>query len=176
MYPVLRLATELFLTRNMSKLGPGDVHVSHHRCWPFDIDFNFEMNNGRILSIYDLGRIPLAMRVGLLGVMMKRKWGFAMAGASVRYRRRLRTFDRFEMHSRTLCRDARFFYIEQTMVKKGEATSNILYRAAITGPNGIVPTQEVAEAMENPDWNPKMPDWVQAWVDAEATRPWPPVL
>jgi len=176
MFPIFRLTKDLIAARRLPKLEPGATHVSRHICWPIDLDFNFEMNNGRILTIYDLGRIPLAMRVGLLRIMMKKKWGFAMAGASVRYRRRLLAFDRFEMHSKTVCRDERFFYIEQTMMRKGEATSNILYRAAITGKNGLVPTQEVAIAMGDPDWDPPMPDWIKAWVDAEATRPWPPHL
>ncbi len=174
MYPVLRLAKEMLRARSMPPLTPGGTHVSHHICWPIDIDFNLEMNNGRVLTLYDIGRIPLAVRVGLLRIMMKRKWGFAMAGASVRYRRRIRPFERFEVHSRTVARDDKFFYIEQTMWKKGEAASNILYRAAITNKDGIVPTQEVAEAMNDPDWNPSPPDWIKNWIEAEASRPWPP--
>lgn len=174
MYPVLRLAKEMFRARNMPRLDRNGTHVSHHICWPIDLDFNLEMNNGRVLTIYDIGRIPLAMRVGLLSVMMKRKWGFAMAGASVRYRRRIRLFDKFEVHSRTVARDDKFFYIEQTVWKKGEAASNILYRAAVTDKNGIVPTQTVAEAMGEPDWDPEPPKWVANWIEAEATRPWPP--
>ncbi len=174
MYPVLRLAKEMIRVRFMDQLPLEGTHVSHHICWPIDLDFNFEMNNGRVLTVYDIGRIPLAMRVGLLRVMMKNGWGFAMAGASVRYRRRIKLFDWFEVHSRALGRDDKFFYIEQTVWKKGEAASNILYRSALTGKNGIVPTQVVADAMDYPDWNPEMPGWVSNWIDAEATRDWPP--
>lgn len=174
MYPALRLAKEMIRAKAMARLPLDGTHISHHICWPIDVDFNLEMNNGRILTVYDIGRIPLAIRIGLLQVMMKRRWGFAMAGASVRYRKRILPFDRFEVHSRSVCRDDRFFYIEQTFWKKGEATSNILYRAAVTHKGKLVPTQQVAEAMDTPDWNPTPPKWVQNWIDAEATRPWPP--
>jgi len=174
MYPVLRLAKEMIRSKYMAPLPFEGTHVSHHICWPIDIDFNFEMNNGRVLTIYDIGRIPLAIRTGLLRVMMKRKWGFAMAGASVRYRKRILPFDRFEVHSRSIARDDKFFYIEQTMWKRGEAASNILYRSAVVDKNGLVPTQIVAEAMDAPDWNPTPPDWVNNWIEAEDTRQWPP--
>ena len=174
MYPVLRLAKEMIRARFMEPLPAEGTHISHHICWPIDIDFNLEMNNGRVLTVYDIGRIPLAQRVGLLKVMMKHKWGFAMAGASVRYRKRILPFDRFEVHSKTVARDEKFFYIEQTVWKKGEAASNILYRAAVTDKNGMVRTQIVADAMGQPDWNPTPPDWVSNWIEAESTRPWPP--
>ena len=175
MYPVLRLITELAIAVRKPKIALDDVHVSHHRCWPHDVDFNMEMNNGRILTIYDLGRIPAAARAGLLGVMRRNKWGFAMAGASVRYRRRLRPFESFTMHTQCVGRDARFFYVTQSMWKKnGEAASNILYRSALTNHDGIVDPQLAMNAFGNPDWDPPLPEWVQNWIDAESARPWPP--
>lgn len=174
MFPFLRLGKEMLKTLGQSKLEIDGTHVSHHICWPIDLDFMLEANNGRVLSLYDLGRIPLAARTGLLRALFENGWAFAMAGASVRYRRRIKMFDRFEMQSRSIGHDGRFFYLEQTMWKKGEAASNILYRAAVTDASGIVPTQSVLDAMGYSDWNPEMPEWVQAWIHAEAKRPWPP--
>jgi hypothetical protein len=25
-----------------------------------------------------------------------------------------------------------------------------------------------------PGWRPALPDWIGAWIEAEAVRPWPP--
>ncbi len=175
MYPVLRLAYELYLASRAPGMALDEVHESSHRCWPWDVDFQLEMNNGRILTLYDLGRIPAALRVGLLGAMRKRKWSFAMAGASVRYRRRLRTFEPFTMTTQLVARDERFFYIVQTMWKRnGEAASNILYRSVMVDKNGMVPCQVLLDELGCPDWNPEMPAWIQGWIDAEDARPWPP--
>ena len=115
MYPVLRMAKEIWKFRNAPRLGPGDAHISHHRCWPHDLDFWLELNNGRTLTMMDLGRIPLVNRVGLTRAMRQNKWGMTVAGSSVRYRRRIRGFDRVEQRSRILGWDRRFFYIEQSM-------------------------------------------------------------
>jgi acyl-CoA thioesterase FadM len=133
-----------------------------------------ELNNGRTLTLYDLGRIPLASRAGLLEALKKNRWGLTMAGASVRYRRRVRAFDRIEMHSRLIGWDERFIYLEQSMWVKGEAASNILYRSAVTDVKGIVPTSKVADALGIEEELTDLPDWVRAWIDAEALRPWPP--
>jgi hypothetical protein len=89
MYPFLRLIKDLFKFRKAPQLGFGDVHISHHMCMPWDLDPWIELNNGRTLTLYDLGRIPLAARSGLLNVLKERRWGMTMAGACVRYRRRI---------------------------------------------------------------------------------------
>lgn len=175
MYPFLRLIFQFFRHRNDAPLGPTDTHVSHHLCMPWDLDVWFELNNGRTLTIYDMGRFPLAQRVGLIKVLKDKGWGMTMAGASVRYRRRVRMFDRIEMRSRALCWDDKFLYLEQSMRVRGEATSHILYRIAVTGKQGIIAPQEVMAQMDTQVESPKPPEWVEAWVDAESKRPWPPL-
>ncbi len=174
MFPFMRLGKELIKFRNAPALTLDETHVSTHICWPIDIDFYGELNNGRTLSLYDLGRIAMGQRVGLLKALRTHKWGLTMAGSSVRYRRRITTFQKFTMKTRPVGRDDRFLYIEQSMWRNGEATSSVLYRSAVVDKNGIVPTQRVAEALGYPEWNPVMPEWVQNWITAEGTRVWPP--
>jgi len=174
MFPILRLTKEMIKFRNAPPLTLDDVHVSTHICWPVDIDIFGELNNGRTLTLYDLGRFTMGQRVGLVKALKAHKWGMTMAGASVRYRRRVKMFNKFTMKTRPIGRDARFLYIHQTMWRHDEAASSVLYRAAVTDKNGIVPTQKVVDALGHPDWNPPMPDWVHNWITAEDTRIWPP--
>ncbi|MGR3272791.1 acyl-CoA thioesterase [Thalassococcus profundi] len=176
MYPFLRLAKDLWITRNAPPLEPFETHVSQHICWPWDLDFWNELNNGRTLTLYDLGRIPMARRAGLIAAMKRERWGLAIAGASVRYRRRVHGMERIEMRSRLLCWDARFMYIEQSMWKRtGDCASHALYRAAVTDRNGIVGTDRVRAAIGVEGEAPEVPTWVRAWIDAEDARPWPPM-
>lgn len=174
MYPFLRMAKEIWTNRNAPPLGLTEAHVSHHICWPWDLDFWFELNNGRTLTLYDLGRVPMAMRTGLIRHMRARRWGITVAGNTLRYRRRVRAFDRIEMVSRCIGWDARFFYMEQSMWRRGECTSHMLLRAAVTSAGGIVPPAEVLATMGLPAESPDLPGWVRAWIAADAERPWPP--
>lgn len=174
MYPFIRLAYQFFRHRNDANLGPTDTHVSHHICWPWDLDLWNELNNGRTLTLYDMGRLPLAKRAGLIEGLRENGWGLTMAGASVRYRRRVRGFSRIEMRSRLVCWDDKFMYLEQSMRVRGEAVSHILYRSAVTGTGGIVSPSEVIAALNVDVDTPIIPDWIKAWIEAEGQRPWPP--
>ena len=176
MYPYMRLFKELWKFRKASPLGLFETHVSHHLCWPQDIDPWRELNNGRTLTLYDLGRIPLAIRTGLSGQAKKHGWGLTVAGSSIRYRRRVRLFTRVEMRSRCIGWDGRFFYMDQSMWKDGDCTSQVLLRTAVTSAAGIVDPARVAAVMGHSGDSPSLPQWVQAWSEADALRPWPPQI
>ena len=60
MYPFFRLAWQFFLNRNGPSLTIGDTHISYHYCLPWDLDLWMELNNGRTLTLYDMGRILCA--------------------------------------------------------------------------------------------------------------------
>ncbi|SLN20215.1 hypothetical protein PEL8287_00833 [Roseovarius litorisediminis] len=176
MYPVIRLFTQLIKHRNDPPLAITDTHVSRHRCLPWDIDLWLELNNGRTLTLYDLGRTTAAQRVGLIKVLRRNRWGLTMAGASVRYRRRIRTFEKFEMRSRLAWWDDKFFYVEQSMWKRnGECANHIVYRSAVTGSAGIIVPQQVVEEIDAQTIRPPAPEWIAAWIKAETKRPWPPM-
>lgn len=176
MYPFVRMAKELLIHARAESLPIRGTHVSRHVCWPWDLDFWMELNNGRTLTFFDLGRIPLAHRMGLVRAVRANGWGITVAGVSVRYRGRIRVFDRVEMRSRGVGHDDRFIYIEQTMWKGESCMTQALIRAAVTAPDGIVPPARVLEAMGEDPAPPPLPGWVAAWIAADAERPWPPKM
>lgn len=174
MYPFARMIKEIWISRGQPPLGLLETHVSHHICWPWDLDLWVELNNGRTLTLYDLGRIPLAVRTGLGALIRQKGWGITVAGNTVRYRRRVRMFHKVEMLSRCIGWDARFLYMEQSMWRGGECTSHMLLRSAVTSAKGIVPPAEILAALGQRMESPPLPDWVRAWIAADAERPWPP--
>jgi acyl-CoA thioesterase FadM len=174
MYPFLRMFKEMARARRMPPLGLFDTHVSHHLCWPWDLDPWVELNNGRTLTLYDLGRLPLGLRTGIHKHLAAKGWGMTVAGSSIRYRRRVTMFSRLVTYSRCLGWDDRFLYTEQSMWQGGECASQVLIRSAIISKVGIVPPADLARAAGVSPISPDLPDWVKAWIAAEATRPWPP--
>jgi acyl-CoA thioesterase FadM len=174
MYPYFRMFKERFRFRNAPALPLTGTHVSHHMCLPWDLDPWNELNNGRTLTLYDLGRIPLSIRTGIAQTLRKKGWGLTVAGNTTRYRKRVRLFARIQMHSRCIGWDARFLYIEQSMWIGADCTSHIILRMAFTSARGIVPPEDVFSVMGVSDPSPALPDWVQTWINAESRRPWPP--
>jgi len=84
MYPFVRMIHQSRKVRNAPKLGLFDAHLSHHYCLPWDIDLWLELNNGRTLTLFDLGRIPMSIRNGTAQAAKTGGFGMAVAGASVR--------------------------------------------------------------------------------------------
>jgi len=158
----------------MGPLGPFDWHRVATRIRPVDLDPFCELNNGRTLTIYDLG-LALYDRLGVAARIAAHGWRPTVAGASVRYRARIRAFDRIEIASRVLGWDGRFFYLDQALWRGHECCNHVLVRMAFTTGRGIVAADDVAVAMGWATPSPALPDWVQAWSEAEARRPWPPL-
>lgn len=176
MYPVVRLLFQRRRYRNAPPLPLFGVHESRHICWPWDLDVFGELNNGRTLTLYDMGRIPWFGRIGLEPVLRREGWAVAVAGASVRWRRRVHAMERLTMRTRALGWDDRFLYSEQALWRAdGDCASHVLIRAAVSNRDGIVPPARVLHAMGHHDPAPELPPWVREWITAEAHRPWPPM-
>lgn len=174
MYPVRRQILESLRCRKLSPLAPGETHVNKMRALPWDIDPFGDLNNGRILTLTDVGRIGLSQRMGLIKAMRANRWGFAMAGSAPHYRRRVTMWEKLVFHSRFIGRDERFFFVEQTLYADGEPAFNVMCRTVITSRGKIAPPSDVLAAMGFEDWNPAPPDWVTQWAAADSLRPWPP--
>lgn len=68
--------------------------------WPLDLDINGHMNNGRYWTIFDLGRLDLILRTGLLRAVLKQRWAPMVGTGAIRFRRELRPFQRFVLETR----------------------------------------------------------------------------
>jgi len=171
LYPYLRLFQTMIRAKFQPPMNVDDESILKMRVLFSDIDIYPELNNGRYLTLMDLGRLELAQRTGLWRTVRKQKWGLAVAGASIRYRHRLKAFRRFQLHTRIVAADKRWFYFHQYTSRKGKTYSSALVRTGITSKQGLVPVRKVLEALEVPDWDPGMPEWVEAWSQAEELRP-----
>ena len=176
MYPYLRFGALVARERRKAPLGLYDTHTMTMTCLPVDIDGFLEMNNGRVLTLYDLGRFALAMRVGLWSVLKQQQWGLVVAGSTTRYRARVTTFQRYEMRTRFLGWDDKFFYLEQAMWRGETCCNHALLRTGVTAKGRLAPVQDVAKALGVEGDSRALPEWVQNWAEADKTRVWPPQI
>jgi len=176
MYPFLRLLTLPLRERRQPALGLFDTHSLGLRCLPWDLDLFLEMNNGRILTLYDLGRFGLSLRTGLDAILRREGWGLVVAGSSVRYRARVLGFQRFDLRTRLLGWDDKFIYLEQAMWRGETCCNHALLRTGVTEKGRLFATERVARAMGHDGPSPALPDWVEAWAAADRQRPWPPQI
>lgn len=140
-----------------------------------DIDNFFEMNNGRIFTLFDLGRTDFAIRTGLGKKLLAKRWGLVVAGSTIQYRKRVRLLNKVTIKTRLLAVDERWFYIEQSMWVKNQATCQALIRAGVTNikTGKTLPTATVLAALGYDNVHMPPDEWVQAWIDADKLRPFP---
>jgi len=173
MYPYLMTLRTVLSARFRPTLQFEGTSVLNLRAGFNDIDHYGEINNGRQLTLMDLGRYDLGVRVGLMKLIAKKKWGLAVGGISIRYRRRIPFLKRYSLKTRVMGHDGRWFYFLQEMWCEDKICSSALVKAGIISKSGLVLAQEVLEEFPDTEWKEPLPEWVEAWIDAESKRPWP---
>ena len=73
---------------------PEDTSVVRFRVWPTDLDTSAHMNNGRYLTLMDLGRLDVMVRSGLWRPILRHKWTPIATAVMIRFRRELRLWQR----------------------------------------------------------------------------------
>lgn len=143
---------------------------------PNDLDFNMHMNNGRYLTIMDLGRLDLILRTGLLKIMVQQKSVPILASASIRYRLSLDPFQKYTLQTQILGWDEKWFYIEQRFLmgsgpKKGDVAAIGLVKGCFFNntSKSTVPTPQVLGAIGYHYASPALPQHVTDWLSAEET-------
>lgn len=145
-----------------------DESVVTLRVWPTDLDVYGHMNNGRYLTVMDLGRTDLLIRSGLVGEAYRRGWGPLLGGATIRYRRSLTPLRRYQLRTKIVGWDDKWFYVRQRFTRGDEVMATALVKGLLRGDEGNVPPTEAFALVGGPPEAPELPPEVLRWIEAEA--------
>jgi acyl-CoA thioesterase FadM len=163
-FRLIWIIVESFFRR---RLHPLSESVLHLRVLPNDLDLNFHMNNGRFLSIMDLGRLDLLIRTDLASALFKHRWQPLVGAVNIRYKQSLMPFQKYRLHTKVIGWDEKWFYIEQRFERKNRTIAVGLVKALFRGPSrNITPEQTLRLIGVNID-PPKMPNQVLKWLSME---------
>ena len=90
------------------------------RVAPTDLDLNFHMNNGKYLSIMDLGRFDLLLKTKTFYSLALTGHYPVVVSESIRFKRSLAPFQRFDLVTQIESFDDRDFFITQKFRVKEE--------------------------------------------------------
>jgi acyl-CoA thioesterase FadM len=151
--------------RPLPPLGPLEEDRLSMRVWPNDIDFNLHLNNARYLSMMDFGRMHLLARTRILDHVIRSRWTPLLGAVWMTYRRSLPLFARFTLSSRTVCWDARWFYMEQTFTGSEGLAAVGWVKGLLRGPAGNLEPQRILETVSPGVVSPPMPEAIATWND-----------
>ena len=118
------------------RLAPSEVSRIRLTTLPTDIDILRHMNNGRYLSLFDLGRWDLLVRTGIWDAMNSHGWYAVVSSETITFRKSLQLWQRFDIESRMLGHDDRAVYMEHRAVVDGEVYARAIVRARLLKKSG----------------------------------------
>ncbi len=160
-----------FALRRSGSVGADYRSSLAFRVSPGDIDVNLHMNNGRYLTIMDLGRIDILIRTGLWREMNFQKLQGVVAAQRIRYRHALDPWDRFRVDSRILgWDDGVVFEHRMVRIRGGEEklAAAATVRFVFTAKGRPKPkTGDVLACAGMTGPSPALGEEVQQWLQAE---------
>ncbi|MDQ0642873.1 acyl-CoA thioesterase FadM [Microbacterium murale] len=155
--------------RREGQLASGEVGRIRVTTLPTDIDVLRHMNNGRYLSLFDLGRWDLLVRTGMSDAMKRNGWYAVVSAETVTFRKSLQLWQRFDIESRLLGHDDKAIYLEHRAVVDGEIYARVIVRARmLKRSGGTLSHQELFAAVGRPEGLPDVEPWVHEWAMASA--------
>lgn len=144
------------------------------RVWPSDLDTSLHLNNGRYLTLMDLGRLDVMLRSGLLAAAMRHRWTPIASAVKIRYRREMRAFQRFHLLTRLVAWDRASVIMEQTFVVSGgrhdgQVAAQALFKGGLYDRGGkrFVPISELMQTIGTFAESPEPAPEVKAFLKAD---------
>lgn len=168
----MNLYVRLLLTLLSGFLGDRLHHEQAARtCFrvlPHDLDAFGHMNNGRYLQIMDVARIDWMLRTGVAAAIRRNRWAPVLGGGFIRFRHSLRLLQRYEVRTRLLGWDDRWFYHEHVFADRRERCIAVgVTRAALRSQGDWVPACAVVATVQPGAESPAVPDFLARWVGLE---------
>lgn len=145
--------------------------ITKFRVHLHDLDLNFHMNNGRYLTLMDLGRFDFLVENGIFLACMKRGWLPVLGETQMVYFKALGLFQSFEIHSYLESYDDKWFVLRQEFRRNNQLMAEGLIRGLFRDSKGNkVSPQKILELGLEPTTNktevqiPVMRPSTQAWL------------
>ncbi len=164
---LLRLLVVLIRALRAPRTDVLAASVLRFRVMPDDLDVNVHMNNVRYLALMDLARLDVLVRAGLYRPLGHRGRWPVVGSTLVRYRRSLQPFQRFQLHTRVLGWDDRWFFFEQRFESGGQIHCTCLSRGMFRSAEGTVAPALALEEAGFGARSPELPEYVRRWTTAD---------
>jgi acyl-CoA thioesterase FadM len=136
------------------------------RVWPNDLDLYRHVNNGRYLTLADIGRRDWFVRTGMMQWAARHGAVPVMGDAIAKFRRELRVFQLFDIQSRLLGWDRRWMFLEHRFIRGGRVIGVVGMRALFKGSAGTLDPGELLCALGGITESSALPEWLLQWHHA----------
>jgi acyl-CoA thioesterase FadM len=157
-----------------SKLVMSDPIELQLRVLPNDLDLNRHMNNGRFMTVLDLGMVEAVVRSGFMKTIRSLGGHLVAGGALITFRRSLNPFDKYTLRMRYLGTDGQWHVFSFVFLQASGAVSakGLLKGAGVRKSMGIIPSallwRQFSERFGVEVTPPELPPHAREWLSLEA--------
>jgi len=163
LYPWLRLLRLRASIGSRSDIQPATSTRIRMRVWPNDLDMFLHVNNGRYLTLADLGRLDWVLRTGVFAASRAHEAIPVVADAMAKFRRSLELFQRFEIHTRVLGWDEKWSFVEHRFVRADRVVGVVVARVCFRTAAGVLDPNVVLKTAGYTAESPALPDWLDGF-------------
>ncbi|MBX3311906.1 MAG: acyl-CoA thioesterase [Microbacteriaceae bacterium] len=157
--------------RRFPKLSYQEVSRVNFRVLPTDLDVLGHMNNGRFLTLMDLGRVAMMSQTGMWKRLRELDWYPVVVQQTITYRKSLNPWVKYQLETKFHGIDEKSVYLEQRFVVDGEIYAKAFIRARfLSKKTGTLRTKELMEGLNYPD-APTVPKYISDWAKDFALPP-----
>lgn len=153
-----------WLPKQRDPLAPATLSM---RVMPNDLDIYGHVNNGRYLTLMDLGRLHLLWITDLLPRIRKQKWSPLLGSAKIHFLKPMRVFTKFTLSTQTVYWDDKWFYLEQKIESNGKLYAVALLKLLFIDKERKIPPQDIIDLLPAPPACPPQPHVIALWRHAE---------
>ena len=133
------------------------------RVWPHDCDMNIHLTSSRYLALMDLCRVDWLLALGVGRILLKKRWKFVVNAQEITYIREVKPFCRFDIKSRVLGWDEKYFYVEHRVVRKGKLHAIAHVRAACLERGQVITMGKMLNDCGFSLESPPLPEAISLW-------------
>jgi acyl-CoA thioesterase FadM len=159
-FRLIRVAFSLIGAPKVDLLATTRVRL---RVWPNDLDINLHVNNGRYLALADIGRVHWFVRTRALAVARQQNAFPVVGDAIAKFRRDLKVFQSFEIHTRLLGWDHKWGFVEHRFMRDNRVIGVVAIRGVFKAPGGALNPETLLKGLAHAAPSPELPEWTNCF-------------
>jgi len=128
-----------------------------------DIDFNMHINNARYMVFMERARWDHPVQTRTWDMMLKERLNFIVAGIEMGYIREIRLGKQFDLETRYIGWDDKYFYLEQRFIADGKIHAYGLVKAIFLQQGKKTEPNQVAEILGISQTLDVLPEHMTLW-------------
>jgi acyl-CoA thioesterase FadM len=136
------------------------------RVWPDDIDANLHVNNGRYLTLADLGSITWFLRSGVLAQARRFHATPLIADSIAKFRRDLKLFQRFTLETRLVGWERRCIFLEHRFLVEQHMSGLVAVRCVFKSGRRTIYPSELLGGLSTRTQSPVLPAWLSQFSES----------